>query len=164
MTEPTLIADTILTGESDYALAQNLIIGQAKKELLIFDQDLQRGDFSSVIRYDLLNQFLSANPQAKISMVLHSADYFSAHCPRLSNLLRIYSHKMTIMLTNEHAKLAKDCFIIADGLSYVRRVHIDQARFKFSLDDAATVSALQQRFNELLDETTYTLAATQTGL
>jgi hypothetical protein len=164
MTEQTLIADTILTGESDYVLAQNLIIAQAQNELLIFDQDLKRGDFASVTRYDLLNKFLSVYPQSKLTMVLHSTDYFRAYCPRLCELLRAYSHKMTIMLTNEHAKVAKDCFIIADSQYYIRRIHIDQARFKFSLNDVATASALQQRFNELLDETSYTLPATQTGL
>ncbi|MFA6040529.1 MAG: hypothetical protein WC733_03415 [Methylophilus sp.] len=164
MTEQTLFADTILTCESDYVLAQNLIIAQAQNELLIFDQDLKRGDFASVTRYDLFNKFLSAYPQSKLTMVLHSTDYFSACCPRLCELLRVYSHKMTIMLTNEHAKVAKDCFIIADKQYYIRRIHIDQARFKFSLNDVATASALQQRFNELLDETSYTLPATQTGL
>jgi hypothetical protein len=164
MQEEELIPNTIMTGEHDYARAQNLIIEQAENELLIFDQDLTHGDFASLTRYELLNKFLSANLHSALTVVLHDADYFTSYCPRLCDLFRIYSHKMTIMLTNDHAKVAKDCFIIADNKHYIKRIHIDQARFKFSLNDNHAAASLKLRFSELLDETTYTLAPTQTGL
>ncbi len=71
---------------------------------------------------------------------------------------------MTVYETNQHAKIAKDCFILADGNSYICRFHIDQSRFKFMLDDQETTASLSKRFDELLQETTQTISATQLGL
>ena len=71
---------------------------------------------------------------------------------------------MTVYETNDNAKIAKDCFVLADNKSYIRRFHIDQARFKFMLDDIATTASLNDRFNELMEETTHTVAATKLGL
>jgi hypothetical protein len=164
MQEEVLIPDTIITGEHEYIRAQNLVIEQAENELLIFDQDLTHGDFASLTRYELLNDFLSANLHSTLTIILHNAEYLTSHCPRLCDLFKTYSHKMTIMLTNEHAKVAKDCFIVADHQHYIKRIHIDQARFKFALNDGSTAVSLKLRFNELLDETEYALPPTQTGL
>ena len=164
MQEVVLIPDTIMNGEREYECAQSLIIDIAENELLIFDQDLSHGGFDSLARYESVRKFLSQNPNSKLTIILHDAGYFTAYCPRLNELFKIYSHKMSIMLTNDHAKVAKDCFIIADNKHYVKRIHIDQARFRYALNDNNSAASLQLRFNELLDETAYTLAPTQTGL
>jgi hypothetical protein len=164
MQEEALTPDTIMNGEHVYASAQNLIIDTAENELLIFDQDLSHGGFDSLARYELIRKFLSISPNSNLTMILHDSVYFTSYCPRLNELLKTYSHKMSIMLTNDHAKVAKDCFIVADQKHYVKRIHIDQARFKFALNDNRSAASLQLRFNELLDETAYKLAPTQTGL
>jgi predicted nuclease with TOPRIM domain len=56
---------------------------------------------------------------------------------------------MNVHVTNQSAKHAKDCFILADGKHYIKRIHIDQARFKYAYDDAVNVKALRTRFDEL---------------
>ena len=159
-----LLPNTILLGERNYAQAIDLVIAQAQQELLIFDQDLRLGDYASVQRYEAIRHFLSQDPQSQLTMVLHQADFFTTQCPRLFALLETYGHKMTVYITNDHAKIAKDCFLIADTQHYVRRIHVDQARFKFNMDDAETAASLKNRFNELLDETATTISATQLGL
>lgn len=164
MNESELIPDTIILGERNYAAALDLVIAEATGELLIFDQDFSRSDYASVERYRLIHDFLSNNPLSKLTIILHSTEFFITHCPRLLDLLEIYGHKMTVYETNDHAKIAKDCFVLADKRHYCRRFHIDQARFKFALNDLETTASLAMRFNELLEETTDAVSTSKIGL
>jgi len=159
-----LVPDTILLGEALYAEALNLVIAQATTNLLMFDQDLTHGDYKSLARYYAIQQYLSQPTPNTLTMILHHGDFLTTQCPRLMELLLTYGHKMTVYMTNDSAKVAKDCFVIADGEHYVKRIHIDQARFKYALNDAETCATLRMRFNELLEETSHTVSATQLGL
>ena len=71
---------------------------------------------------------------------------------------------MQVHVTNQSAKHAKDCFILADGKHYIKRIHIDQARFKYVFDDIATVKALNTRFDELTEAIQDTVSTTPLGL
>jgi hypothetical protein len=164
ITETSLPANTIILGEHDYADAIDLVIAQASLSLQIFDQDLSHGDFASLKRFELIQQFLSKNTHNKLVIILQKAQFFKSNCPRLFGLLSVYGHKMTVYETNDNAKVAKDCFVIADSAHYVRRFHIDQARFKYALDDAEESANLMLRFDELLAETADTISATNLGL
>jgi hypothetical protein len=164
MSETELKPNSIILGERNYAEALDLVIATATRELLIFDQDLTHGNYASAERFELINQFLSQHPLSQLTIVLQSADYFLQHCPRLFDLLKHYGHKMTVYETNDVAKIAKDCFVIADKQHYCRRFHIDQARFKYAFDDVAESASLHTRFDELLAETSQTITATQLGL
>jgi hypothetical protein len=164
MSETELIPDTIILGERNYEAALDLVIESATREPLIFDQDFTHGDYTSVKRHDLINNFLSKNLHSQLTIILQSAAHFVNHCPRLFELLKQYGHKMTVYETNDVAKVAKDCFMIADKRHYLRRFHIDQARFKFAFDDEIEAANLQTRFDELLDETTESVSATKLGL
>ena len=164
MSENELIPNTIIIGERNYSAALDLMIAKANNELLVFDQDFAHNDYASIGRYRLLHDFLHNNPLSKLTIILHNAEFFTTRCPRLYKLLESYSHKMLVYETNDHAKIAKDCFVLADGRHYCRRFHIDQARFKFALDDLETTASLATRFNELLEETTDTVSVTKLGL
>jgi hypothetical protein len=140
------------------------VLANAQHELLIFDQDLSRGNFSSLKKHQFFEQFLSENQQSRLTIILHSATFFKEKCPRLYQLLEIYGHKMTVYETNETVKHAKDCFILVDGQHYIKRIHIDHARFKYALNDAPTVEQLNARFGELLEATQTTISTTTLGL
>ncbi len=159
-----LAQNTILLGEWDYQTAINTVIAQAERELLIFDQDLARGDYASIKRTELIRTFLAKSRSNKLTVVVHDASYFMQSCPRLFGLLEIYGHSMTVYQTNEEAKVAKDCFVIADQSHYIRRFHIDQARFKYALNDIDTSAMLNMRFEELLQATSHTISPTSLGL
>lgn len=164
MSDLELPQSTILLGEREYAKAIDVVIAEAQERLLIFDQDCSVGDFASIKRFDLLTAFLNKNDLTKLTIILHHTDFFTAECPRLLSLLTTFSHKMVVYQTNDHAKIAKDCFVLADDKAYVSRFHIDQARCKYALNDAETTASLAERFDELLLETTHTIAATKLGL
>lgn len=160
----TLTPNQILAGERLYAEAISIILTNARAELLIFDQDLSRGDFASLQKIALFEQFLSGNINSHLTIVLQSTVFFQEKCPRLLKLLETYGHKMTVHETNDSAKHAKDCFILADGKHYIKRIHIDQARFKYALDDAETVRQLNSRFEELLETIQNKVTVTNLGL
>jgi len=159
-----LVQNQILIGEKLYAEAIHIVLENAKHTLRIFDQDLSRGDFSSLQTYDLLRAFLSKSATSRLTIILQDTLYFQEKCPRLFSLLETYGHKMTILETNETAKHAKDCFILADDEHYIKRIHIDQARFKYALNDEVSVEQLSTRFEELLEATQHAVAVTKLGL
>jgi hypothetical protein len=160
----TLAPNQILVGERLYANAINIVLSNAESELLIFDQDLSQGDFSSIQKYELLRQFLSNNINSRLTIILQNTTFFQEKCPRLLNLLTVYGHKMTVYETNDSAKHAKDCFVLADGQHYIKRIHIDQARFVYALNDPSSVDVLNLRFNELLEATHHMVSITKLGL
>ena len=164
MDEPELIADSVMFGERNYAAALDLVIAQAENHLLIFDQSFEKGDYASLKRFELIQRFLAKNALSELTIILQNAQFFSVKCPRLFDLLSIYGHKMRVFETNDFAKIAKDCFVIADKKHYCRRFHIDQARFKFALNDVETSASLLLRYDELLAETADTISVTQLGL
>ena len=163
-TNSDLKSNQVVIGERNYEEALNIVIAQAKNELLIFDADLSRGGYNSQKRFDLINQFLAKQPQNRLTIVLLDAQYFIQYCSRLFGLLENYSHLMTVYRTNDTAKIAQDCFVIADKQHYIRRFNKDQARFKFALDDEDMSAQLSIRFNELLEETTESISYSQLGL
>ncbi len=160
----TLTPDQIITGEHLYAEAIDIILASAERELLIFDQDLSHGDFTSKQKYELFQQFLNKSPSNQLTIVLQDTGFFKNKCPRLLDLLTIYGHKMTVYETNETAKHAKDCFVLADDKNYVKRIHIDQARFRYGLNDLASASLLNTRFKELLEATHDVVTISRLGL
>ena len=164
MSETELKPDTIILGERNYEAALDLVIARAENELLIFDQDLSLGDFASAERYKLLFKFLSKNDLCRLTLILQNTAYFANNCPRLFELLKLFGHKMTVYETNDAAKIAKDCFVIADKRHYLRRFHIDQARFKYAFDDEIEAANLLMRFDELLEETSEAISVTKLGL
>ena len=159
-----LIQNQILMGEKLYAEAIHLVLANAVHEINIFDQDLSRGDFANLQKYELLKDFLSNNVTSKLTIILQDTLYFQEKCPRLFGLLAIYGHKMAVLETNETAKHAKDCFILADNKHYIKRIHIDQARFKYVLNDESSVEQLTTRFEELLETTHHRVPVTTLGL
>lgn len=162
--QESLRENQVIIGERLYEDAIDIVLANAQQELLIFDQDLSHGDFVSLEKFSAFQRFLSENASSRLTIVLHNTYHFKERCPRLYNLLEIYGHKMTVYETNDTAKHAKDCFILADGQHYIKRIHIDHARFKYALSDTEAVKQLRSRFDELLEATQSTLSVTNLGL
>lgn len=159
-----LTENQIVNGERNYEQALNNVIGRATRELLIFDEDFSKGGYASRERYELLRKFLVNGRHRRLVIILHETDYFITRCPRLYELLSVYSHTMTVYQTGEQAKVARDCFIIADQKHYLHRFHTDHARFKYALNDEDSARMLNSRFNELLEASSSSVTTTRLGL
>lgn len=160
----SLEPNKIISGEQLYSEAISLILKSAQRELLIFDQDLSYGNFVSLEKYDFFQNFLSSNIASQLTIILQDASFLQNKCPRLINLLEVYGHKMRVHITNSSVRHAKDCFILADGEHYIKRIHIDQPRFKYAFNDRQNVEVLNTRFLELMDATGDTVTLRPLGL
>lgn len=154
----------ILLGERTFEAATMLIIAKAERELLIFDPDLSRGDYQALQCYEALRSFLAKDRQNRLVIVMHETNFFSIYCPRLQGLFQTYSHAISVYVTDDSARVAQDAFVLADGKHYLHRFHINQARFKYVLNDEAAIKPLQERFAQLLDVTSVAVFAIPTGL
>lgn len=164
MSHSELMPDQIIHGEQSYDAAINLILSKAQHQLLIFDQDLSRGDFASLEKYQLLENFLTANVASVLTIILQNTDYFQQKCPRLNVLLKVYQHKMAVYVTDGSVKNIKECFIVADSEHYIKRIHIDQARFRYGFNDKVTTEILHNRFLELKTAVQHRISTTTLGL
>ena len=159
-----LIPNQVVLGERNYEDATGLLLAQAKRELKIFDPDLSRGAYQSLRVSELLNDFLARDPMNRLTIIVHDGQFLTSHCPRLIELMKRYSHSMTVYLTDEHARVALDAFVLADTTDYLHRFHIDHARFKYSQGDVIAARPLHERFDQLLDATHSRLSAVAVGL
>lgn len=153
-----------LIGEKEYAEAIGEVIGQASRTLHIFDVDLSTGGYQSPERYEALRQFMARNRNSTLTIVLHETTYLERFCPRLLNLLKLYSHRISILQTHEHGRAASDPFVIADEVHYVHRFHAEGARAKLSVEDPAGARMLEERFQQLLETSSVAVSATTLGL
>jgi hypothetical protein len=154
----------LILGERNYEAATALIIARAERELKIFDPDLSRGAYQSLQMEELLRNFLAKDRLNRLIMVVHDTQFLSTRCPRLIELMKRYTHAMTVYITDERAQVAQDAFVLADSGDYLHRFHIDHARFKYCHDDELASKPLHERFEQLFEVTCSTLSVTTTGL
>ncbi len=155
---------TMLNGEAEYEAAIDTVIEHAEHTLHIFDIDLSTGGYGTSKRCELLRSFLSRHRANRIVFVLHETDYLARHHPRLIQLLKLHSHAMSILQTQEHARIASDPLVIADATHYVHRFHADSARALLALGDPAGGRQLEDRFTQLEESASQTAFAVTLGL
>lgn len=160
----SLPENTVLTSRRDYESAVSTVLGQAQHRLCIFDPDLSFGGFEAADNVEQLTNLLVKNPAAKVTLILHDTRYLLDRCPRLQPLMQRYQHAISVYETNDEGKRVHDSFVLADRHACLRRFHVDQIRFKYSLNDAATARLLELRFEELLALTHHQISTTPLGL
>lgn len=153
-----------LDGLAEYTAAIDEIIGLAKHHIRIFDYNLENMGFNSQVRYDMLHAFLLANPQNRLSIVVHDPDYLDRHCPRMIMLLRRFGHSMAIHRTRPEVAGVYDPFCLADGEHYVRRFHFDDLRGVFGKNDFHEGKALVLRFEQIWEASETAIYADLAGL
>lgn len=145
----------MFSGEQEYEAALDRVISAARKTLHVFDIDFTRGGWDSMKRCEQLQDFLRqqsvSQPEPALVIALHDVDWLAAHCPRIVNLLRVYSHAMTIRQTTEAAHVAADPFVIADQRHYAHRLYFEHPRSVLALDDPGGALVLEERFQEILE-------------
>lgn len=155
---------TKLEGINAYIEAIDTVVGLGQRNLRIFGHSLDGAGFNSVKRHDLLQHFLLASRNNRLSIVLHDVNHVMLDCPRLMSLLRLYGHAIAIHQTQPHAQGIYDPFVVADDLHYVRRFHYTDSRGLLALNDPLGAETLNHRFAELWEASFPAVWATTTGL
>lgn len=152
-----------LEGNLEYEQALDALFARPGRKLMIFDRLLGTA-YNSTARYDLLRRFLLASRARTIQIVLHDTSNLERDCPRLVNLLRDFSHAVTIQQTEPQAKGVYDPFAVMDERDYVHRFHYDDTRGLLGFDDPHEARGFVQRFEELWEASTPASSGTTLGL
>ena len=153
-----------LSTAADYAQAIDGLIELAQHRLRIFDYNLEDGGYTTLRRYELLQNFLLANRSNRIEIVLHDINHLTRFCPRILSLHRQFSHAITIQQTTAQARNISDSFAIADETCFLHRFHYDHPRALLALHDVEGSHLLIKRFEEILAASAPAITATTLGL
>jgi hypothetical protein len=152
-----------IEGNREFETALDAVIAAAQRELRVFDHTLSTG-FNTPQRHDALRNFLSVSRGNRLRIVVHEPAHLDRNCPRLLNLLRSFSHSVTIHETQPQAKSVYDPFTVADDRHFVRRFHFDEMRGMFALNDPIGAHTLVERFEEIWEASQPAVTPTTLGL
>jgi len=125
------------------------LIELAAERLLVFDRDLVEGGWNGVRRAERIAAFLRRSRNARLAMIVHDHRYLESSCPRLLDVLKVYSHAMQVWRTGPQARGANDALVIADGQHCLHRYHVDQPRATLAIASPALAKPLSARFDEI---------------
>lgn len=163
MSEDLLPEHRKLEGNREYEAALDALFARSGRKLRIFERQLGPA-YNGLERYDLLRGFLLTSRTRTIQIVLHDASNLQRDCPRLINLLRQFSHAVTIRETEPQAKAVYDPFAVMDDRDYVHRFHYDDSRGLLGLNDPHEARGFVQRFEELWEASAPAASGTTLGL
>ena len=149
---------------SEHQAAVAAVLQRAQRELRIFDQHCVELGLNSAERYEGLRQFLLASRTNRLFIVVHDAGYLAARCPRMTLLLRQFSHAVFVQKTRKELRGLHDNFIVADDNAYLKQFHHEHPRGVLGVEQAVETQALLMRFEEIWENSTPGLAATTLGL
>jgi hypothetical protein len=152
------------TTRSEHQAAIASLLGQAQRELRIFDQTCADLGLNSPERYEHLRQFLLASRTHRLFIVVHDTSYLAARAPRMTLLLRQFSHAVFVNKTRKELRGLHDNFIVADDSVYLKQFHFEHPRGVLGTDEPNETQGLLMRFQEIWDNSTPGLAATTLGL
>lgn len=153
-----------IEGLQEYEQAVDQVIRQACQNLRIFSYNLRGEGYNSLARIESLQDFLLKSRVNRLMIVLHDTDYLTRECPRMMNLLRQFSHAISIYQTSDEARSISDPFIIADNDHYLHRFHYDHPRAALALNDKQGALELSRRFNEIVENSEPAAPPTTLGL
>lgn len=153
-----------ISGIAESQAAIDAVIGEAQRNLRIFDFTLAQRGFNSPARFDRLWKFLVAGRAHKLQIALHEPEHLTRECPRLLMLLRQFPMSIEIHRTLAQARNAMDPFIVADDHSVWHQHHHEQPRAIVALHSPADATPILQRFGEIWDLSEPAVSATTLGL
>ena len=126
------------------------LVPQTQRVIRVFDRTLSPR-FDNSARCTLLRQFLRADAQAELLIVLHDAEHVERTLPRFVTLVQQFNHAIKIRQTPSWARHIYDPFAIFDASHYLHRFHYDQTRFARGRNELAGAKGLLDRHSELWD-------------
>ena len=160
----TELKHTQFDGATDYIEALDTVCALATRTLCIFENDFSDIGFNSEKRYDILHRLLVSSPVNRLYLLAHDTRYLAQNCPRMTMLLRQFSHNMQIYRTPQHLLNISEPFAVADETHYVRRFHFDDTRGILAQNDPQGALALHSQFMEIWSASRPGVSASTTGL
>jgi hypothetical protein len=147
-----------------FQTALDRLLGEAGRELRIFDPDGAALRLNDPARIGGLEGFLRASRTRRIYMVVHDPRHLQRDCPRMMGLLARYSHAIQINRTHDEIRELQDAFLVLDSVHYVRRPVAAHFRGAIGLGDETEALAMRGRFNEIWAASYPAVSSTTIGL
>lgn len=154
----------LMTSWAEHSASINRLLPLAQRTIAIFDRDLSQLALETPERQDFLLRFLNNTPGASLRIVLQNAEPFRLHSPRLSRLLRNFSHSVHLVETPPHLANLADSMLLIDDDKALIRFHHDHARCREYLGDAEACAPYRKRFDEIWNDGCTPLSTTVPGL
>jgi hypothetical protein len=151
-------------GEAEFQQALDRLLAQQGRELRIFDPDLASLRLNSPARIAQLDRFLRASRTHRIQIAVHRTEHLMRSCPRMLELLKLFSHAIQINRTHEEIAGLQDAFMVLDTQHYLRRPVAEFYRGAIGLNDEAEALAMRARFLEIWSASYPGVASTTVGL
>ncbi len=147
---PRLESRTVVLGSvAEQIAAIDELIALAQRRIRVFDQDLSQTGWNQATRVERLSAFLRGTRGRRLDIIVHDTAYLETACPRMLNLLRSYSHAMTIYRTGPEARVATDPLVIVDDRHYLHRFHVDQPRATMGIEQPEQTRLFANRYEEI---------------
>ena len=163
-TAPPLPQQQRLETLAEQVAAIDRLVGLARLSIRVFDGDLAQMGWNSAARAERLAAFLRGSRNARLEIIVHDTRWLEGSAPRLTTLLRQFSHAITIYRTGAEARAAADPLLLVDGRHYLHRFHLDHPRAVLGIDAPQDARPLITRFEEIWATGEPGLTATTLGL
>ena len=150
-------------GMREYEAIVDGLIPTTLRFIRVFDRTLSPA-WNTPRRQEILRQFLLANRQNRLLIVVHEAETLDRVCPRLLELVRQFGASLRIHETLTPAKQVYDPFVIFDASHYVHRFHYRFLRAAHGANDVLGAQQLIDRFAEIWDASALAVTAGASGL
>ena len=150
--------------EAQFQAAIERLLRQEGRELRVFDSTLSALKLNSPERIELFRAFLAGSRNRRIYMVAHNTDHVAYHCPRMMNLLSLYSHAVQINRTEAEIRHLEDSFLVLDRNHYVRRPVGRFYRGAAGFHDEAEGLSMRSRFQEIWTASSPAVSSSTSGL
>ena len=155
---------SLLASRADFAQALDVLFRHTGRTLRIFDPTLADYDLGNPARESQLGEFLRGSRAARLMIVVHDTAFITQRAPRLTRLLRQFSHAIAIHQTHEAIRNVDDVLVIGDDSYCLRRPHSAQPKGIFLENDPAETRGWLSRFEEIWEQSSPAVTATTLGL
>lgn len=139
----------VLHTVSAQVAALDEIVGLARTSIRVFDVDLSGMGWNGADRTAMIGAFLRARRNASLQIIVHGTRWIEGSCPRLTQLLRHYSHAITILRTGADAHAVMDPIAIVDGRHFLHRFHADQPDAELGVEQPLAAQPFVERFEQI---------------
>jgi hypothetical protein len=150
-------------GMREYEAIVDELIPQTQRIIRVFDRSLSRA-WNASSRHEMLRQFLLANRQNRLLIVLHDAEPIERECPRVVDLVRQFGSAVRIHQTLSLARQIYDPFVVFDANHYLHRFHYRFLRAAQGTNDLVGTQQLLDRYAEIWEASALAVSAGASGL
>lgn len=159
--QPTRV---ILESQADYSAAITQLTAVATRSIYLFDRDWQVPIYESRGWMAQLADWLRANSQRRLVIVLRDIDYASRYGDRLKHLLKQFCDQIEIRQAESAALRLSECWMLVDDAHFVRKGESRHPRGALNWHDATGAQTLNRRWIELIAASVVAIPATTLGL